>query len=465
MSNQFEDIFKQRFNDFEMKPRASLFSDIIAKKKQKRRKVIWIAATIVGFIATGIAIYFNSNFSSSSSELAQTTEEVIEESSVDKKNNNVVEPAEKDAEDQSLLNCYNRGPNIKISLLDVSDIEQLKDKASSNKDTELQSELAQDFEEILAKDQGINTDKARVFVKDEVFEADILKPEYIQEAEKRFELDKEKETKSLDLNEEANEAEPQRASIVAQNKPDEPQKLMKEERIPHSSKWGIDANAGIGISIPLFSNSELSQRSTTESRGFAHQIEVSAWYRINKQLRLNAGLAYANYSYSLNYNEPDLLDISTEEIEIKETIIHPTLGEIVRYRTEVVNDTNLIPGAKYNETNTYKFVTLPIGLEYNFYIGNRWTVSPRARALLAIQTNANGYYVANNTLHQLPNEPNSMLGLNQTDFTLGIAYRMNDKFEAQWLPNTQVSFHKKNGQGVDIRHLGIFNAVGIRYNF
>jgi hypothetical protein len=477
MSDNIEDIFKQRFDDFEMEPRASLFNDILSKKKKKRRKAIWIAAATIGVLTIGTSLYIHQQSSSSLAELNPEKQEKIEEQVANSTNDNIEQQLNKSAKDESLLNCYSPAgiditeEYIPNALQTPNSLNQgnhkitQKDGKTSQLTADIQKELAKEYQEILDVDRNIKTNKAKVFVKDEVYEADIIKPEHLEEAKKRFELEKQDNSGANEANSKNEElSEISSVSVEKQETRDNKEQNV-EHSIPAISKWGIDVNAGAGLSIPLFGNAEMNQRATTESRGFAHQFELSTWYRLNSKVRFSIGLAYSTYNYSLNFTQPDVLDITSQEVEIKETIIHPVLGEIERLRKETIQDTTIIKGDIFSETNRYQFVTLPIGAEYNFYLGNRWTISPRLRGLILLNTAVNGYYVADNTLHQLPEESYHKRGLQQADLGIGVAYRFSKNLEASWSPNTQFSISKLDMNTPEIRHLGLFNSVGLRYNF
>lgn len=184
--------------------------------------------------------------------------------------------------------------------------------------------------------------------------------------------------------------------VVAQN-PDEEQ--IEEEKqsenaidlpTPPIKPFSIQIEAGPSYAYRTLNG----ERSLVDMRNAAEAVKASSVFgvKFNYELGTNwetfAGLTYTSRSEAMNHT-----DVNTVTEEVVKTVDVVVIDPVEGARTEQVQirtTENREVSTKTNSTNTYQRLLVPVGLRYNFFLGERWNLSPSLEGAVQVWNRNSG---------------------------------------------------------------------------
>ncbi|PCJ63577.1 MAG: hypothetical protein COA58_15680 [Bacteroidetes bacterium] len=471
MSNEIENIFQEKFKNFESTPSAGLFDAIQAKRKKKRRVIwIWSAAAIL-FLSTGIgfSLLKDQNNNSISTDDTPTTESAntnlesknttLSISPIDEQTDITIESTFESEQSTNSKVEFNleakpiNSENYVIHEMEspISSETPILDKPDSPISNQ---ELATLFKKIASENKGADITKAKVFTRKGKTEVDIIvETKAIEGSEANI-----PETKDEDI---ANVTE---ANNEEKNKTTTPPPTHKLVKL---SRWSIEATSSIGLGGRTISGATdyVSLRNLTESARISNSFTLSGIYQLDPKWNIQTGFILLNRNENFNHSTNDYVQYNEREEQRTETIIHPVLGEIERTYTVVVTDTIVTSGIKTNNINKHTLLSIPLILERELMSNNKWSVMSKGGVMVSIYTNSQGNIVnESNQVSLLETAGVKTSGTYSALFGLGTMYKASDRVSILLYPQVNFGLNSsfENRLAFKQREIGIYTHLGLR---
>ena len=474
MSTEIENIFKQKFENFESAPSAGLFDKIQAARAKKKRKAIWMwssAALLLFSLGLGYTVLSTSSDSKlakdntiekeQKTELITSEEEifpVIENNKFPPSANESIDP-KKEVQSSKTKSQTTGGANSfvaqkeikRTSSIDHTVLPQAK-KRTVNK------ELAKLYQKIHDANKNADPKKAKIFTRNGESEVD-LSAINLANLTKRNIPEIKTPITNIDSANAAQIDRPQDGDKAAKNLPIG--KLVK------LSRWSIEASAAGGLGSRILSGPSdyVAMRNTTESVKFSTAYNLNVLYRINTKWSAQTGVSLINRRENISYTSADQMTFMQREETRTEIIIHPVLGEIQREYTVTVTDSSVQKGNQTNQTDTYLSASIPLVFERGLYEGKKWSLMNKIGILAGIYSHANGQIVTGEGQSEdLQAIPIKSTGFHSFTYGIGAAYKCTDRISLIVYPQAFIGLNSalKTSAGISQKELGFYTHFGLR---
>ena len=474
MSNEIENIFKQKFENFESAPSAGLFDKIQAARAKKKRKAIWMwssAALLLFSLGLGYTVLSTSSDSKlakdntiekeQKTELITSEEEifpVIENNKFPPSANESIDP-KKEVQSSKTKSQTTGGANSFVAQKEIKRTSSIDHTVSPQaKKRTVNEELAKLYQKIHDANKNADPKKAKIFTRNGESEVD-LSAINLANLTKRNIPEIKTPITNIDSTTLAQIATPKDADKADINLPIG--KLVK------LSRWGIEASAAGGLGSRILSGPTdyVAMRNTTESVKFSTAYNLNVLYRINTKWSAQTGVSLVNRRENLSYTSADQMTYMQREETRTETIIHPVLGEIQREYTVTITDSSVQKGNETNQTNTYLSASIPLVLERGLYEGEKWSLMTKIGVLAGIYSNANGQIVTGEGQSEdLQATPTKSVGFHSFTYGIGAAYKCTDRISLIVYPQAFIGLNSALKTSADIsqKELGFYTHFGLR---
>jgi hypothetical protein len=472
MSNEIENIFKQKFENFESAPSAGLFDKIQAARAKKKRIVIWMwssAALLLFSLGLGYTVLSTSSDSKLAEdktiEKEQKTELITSEEQIfpvienDKFQPLANESIDSKEEVQSPKIKTTGGANSFVSQKETKRPSSIDDTVLPQAENRtVNEELAKLYQKIHDANKNADPKKAKVFTRNGESEVD-LSAINLENLTKRNIPEIKTAITNIDSTTVAQIDRPQDGDKADNNLPI--RKLVK------LSRWSIEASAAGGFGSRILSGPTdyVAMRNTTESVKFSTAYNLNVLYRINTKWSAQTGVSLVNRRENLSYTSVDQMTYMQREETRTETIIHPVLGEIEREYTVTVTDSSVQKGNETKQTNTYLSASIPLVLERGLYEGEKWSLMTKIGVLAGIYSNANGQIVTEEGKSEdLQPIPTKSAGFHSFTYGIGAAYKCTDRISLIVYPQAFIGLNSALKTNADIsqKELGFYTHFGLR---
>jgi hypothetical protein len=489
MSNEIENIFKEKFDNFEAAPREGLFDAILAKRKKKRRAIwMWSAAALV-LLGTSYGILSNLPSDTPSTDsvvennnpkkiiktddgketigfrqvdtyIGKTTEnKKVASNDIEQQ---ISEPSKGISESEG-----NSRPTIRDEQPETPryvDTRPIKDEIpiisnpipKSTLDSPISTqELADLYKQIAANDKNADITKAKLFTKTRTSEVDLIKG-------RNFISPKNEDPKTI-----IKKSTDQESPIIDVDGNEDKTTPPPIHKLVKLSKWSIETSAAGGIGGRSISGAKdyVSLRNLTESSKISTAISITGIYQIDPLWNVQAGFNYTNRRENFTHTSDDKTTYSQHDEIRTETIIHPVLGEIEREYSVTVMDTNTIDGITSNNTNNYKTINIPVVLERELINHKKWSVMAKGGAMVSIYGQTIGNIVnESNQITELNSSESRQSGMISGILGLGAMYAPTDRISIVLYPQANVGFNSRFNSNVAFtqREMGLYTHLGLR---
>ncbi len=490
MSKDIENIFKQKFENFESAPSADLL-DKIQNARSKKKRAIWIWSSAAVIASAGIIGLLLIDFDSEKSnnrEITQleiglldntelnTASENFENQNNEQSTGNIAEGLSKkqnNAFDQ--VRTPNEGlPSLENEKLDKTPLKASTESTSPQKQI-ANAQLADLFQKIASKTDNTNLEGGTLYHRNLVQQLSEA-PSIVSKSMSDLSSNLEFKPNDLTLNDESNSDEKVQETDFSENdnlitKEETEEKEDKNKKLPiyklvDKSRWSISASAGLGIGGRSLSGNSLyvENRNNTEFQQLSNAVDLRLIYDISPKWSIQFGINRAERNENFFYEESDKLITVYREEERTETVIHPVLGTYTRTYTVTVEEEQLEEGKTYNSNNVYTNVTIPISLERELYSNKYVAVMARSGILIGISSKASGENLnQENKVFKLNSETYRTSGINFAHIGIGAALRASDRVSLIAYPEYRFGLNSAyNGTIINQREFAFYTDLGIR---
>ncbi|MGB1038681.1 MAG: hypothetical protein ACPGYY_08545 [Bacteroidia bacterium] len=487
MSNEIEDIFKQKFQNFTSTPSEGLFEAIIAKRA-KKRKAIWIWSAVALLFTIGSFTFYNFN-NSIDSNVPEMTQNNSKSSSLeikeDQKTNVVESPVEVVvSNDPSIAQFNNDLVSPTLESIEISDSQKdevkivqqgepqsyyepiaannnnRQEKPDANEESE--SNRTEDFAKLFAELESNGDTKSEgvtMFIKDSKYHLDEIPNQSENDSSKESE-DEERfdvatnTTNSITPDSDAsNEQSPDKSKLMSG-----PNEL---------SKWRIELSSGLGIAGRHLSGNQeyISKRNNSENAEISYAFDIRAGYQFLPMWNLQMGLNAAMRNESFVHQLPNTTTTTTRTENREETIIHPVFGVITRKYEVEITETEEVVGEKTNYTNKFTQITVPVEIEGTVYRANNLTLMVKSGLLVGLNSNGKGRMLTEEgVLNSIQELEYKKSGIHSMNFGIGIGYDLSPKATIIMYPQARYALNSSfsNRTAFNQREMGIYSHIGLR---
>ena len=430
-SNNIEDIFKHRFENFEEQPSADLFNRIQAKQK-KNKMAIWWTAAVVGLLLVASGLFFL--IPSKMEQPVAKTESAIEPSStktdlVSPEMSNKIEILDNEEE---YVSAVPNTPKIKAQSAFPQNDEisvPLKVEAPKVDNEVVDRNLANKFNEILAEKGIKNPDKATIYIKDKMY--DVGQRPKISPERNPNNAEDAKPAKNDLLDNQDKPQTPPLIDDIAKNS-EEPNENDLPNNAHRANKWSLQiaGSPGYGTRFLSGSNNTVDTRNTTESNQLSYFAEVLGVYSFSEKWNAGVGISYQNRN--------EAFSMEKETIHQQTVINYDTFivyQEPLPPRQVIISDTSYefsssVEALKHQ--NHYHILSIPLFAERIFYIENsNWTIFTQAGISAAVWQKSKGQIAEGDldNLLELNTLNKNKIGINGVLLGAGVGYKLSDKVE------------------------------------
>lgn len=478
MKNEIENIFKQKFENFEAAPSAGLFDAIVAKRAKKKRAIwIWSAAALLATVSVvslwSLSDKTPSNFAEEKTELPQqndltpiVTEDIVSTDRPNEKieedavvvSNNTEKSTNSSVSKQAIVKSSST-PELSKTLPKKSieiDNKVNKPVAKENGTDAPQNEWAQLFAQIEQQNTNNDIRKGTLFLGNKK-----------QTVDNNPEIDK---AHTMTIKDESNVPSPilkKTKEEAIKIEEDENQGPFPTGKLVALSKWKIQTSAGLGYASRTLSatNKEYVQlRDNTENIATSYQLGANVIYQFAPKWNVQAGLQYTVRNEQFGYDQ-EMYTIENKEVTRTEIVIHPVLGEIERSYTETVADTT----SRYMQTtasqNRFQTISVPLVLERNLYTAKKWSLLAKAGVLAGLYSERSGLLMSRSSeVQEYALLPTRKAGINSAMFGLGVQYHISPRVSVLAYPeaNMQLNSSTKSEAGFAQKDWGVYTHFGLR---
>lgn len=234
-------------------------------------------------------------------------------------------------------------------------------------------------------------------------------------------------------------------------------------------KWSISLAYGAGIGGRSFEeNTDESRtidvRNESEKQLYSHAADLSVSYKLSDQLEVYSGLNYFNRREKMSFER--VTESTQMHIDSREVIeYHPIYGP----RTVTLYDTSyqtLKVKENLSSNNSYRHVTVPLGLKYTLYYGEKLGFYMNGNMGLEVYTKTEGVILDGdlNEVNLSSNFSRTRLGTSLSA-GMGVVYRMNDRMFALFEPRATLYLSPVNNDSYRLNQLdqvgGLY--IGLKY--
>lgn len=482
MSKELENIFKEKFENFEAKPSSDLFDKIQSKRNKKRGGWIWTAAAfvLISSATVGGFVYFNSELQDS--DHTETVKVLTEpEMQNVEKSTSLPHPDEisqSDSETDQMVPSYIDLNSDNQKLNNGQTVSNKNDRVHSNTDpsisltndtnAEVQSrgentkivnqKLADLYKAIVAKEQAEKVRRSKTnssSTKGNVIEVDHSNKNNIENhtdiAVINADRIEDNTDSQNDLDAETNE----------NNVPLPIHKLVK------LSKWSIELTAGAGYADRLLSgeSSYITLRNESETPQISYMADLRAVYELSPKWNVQLGLNALRRNESFEYKLPNTTVTKERQETRTETVIHPVLGSYEREYTVTITETKEVEGETVTADNTFTFVNIPLAFERNLISRNNLTLTARAGVSAGIFSSANGYFLVSIAdIAELNENEHKTWGIHTVNLGLGALYTVSDRLTLVAYPQINFGLNSSFADQYILtqKHVSALGTIGIR---
>lgn len=475
MSNEIENIFKQKFENFESTPSAGLFDRIQAARAKKKRIVIWMWSS-AAILLLSLGLGYTVLSTSSENTLAEdntiekeqktdliTSEEqifpVIKNDKFQPLANENIDPKQNVQSSENTKSKSIEGVNILVSQKETKRPSSVDDTVLPQAENRMvNEELAKLYQKIHDANKNADPKKAKVFTRNGESEVDLSSINLENLTKRDIPVVKTPIT-NIDSSNVAQTTTPKADEKADNNLPI--YKLVK------LSRWSIEASAAGGLGSRILSGPAdyITIRNTTESVKFSTAYNLNVLYRINTKWSAQTGVSLVNRREKLSYTAADQMTYTQREETRTETIIHPVLGEIEREYTVTVTDSSMQKGNQTKQTNTYLSAAIPLVLERGLYEGEKWSLMTKIGVLAGIYSNTNGQIATGEGQSKdLQPIPSKSAGFHSFTYGIGAAYKCTDRISLIVYPQAFIGLNSalKTNADVSQKELGFYTHFGLR---
>lgn len=491
MSNEIEDIFKQKFDNFTSAPSEGLFDAIMAKRAKKRR-AIWIWSAVALLFTIGSFTLYNVDKADSSnlSQLSQTNAVADPLESEEAQNNLGLEPQDENEVSNSSSNNnvplelnpssikqsdefqYQKVEN-KVVVAEESPLIGESNKQVSSKENnsdgenlETKNDLGDNRTQIFAKlfaeleaTSNPSSDGITMYIKDAEYQIDEIPNQ--DETNSKNEAEDEVIDDKVSSVDTSSTKDPNTSVVQSPNKANlitGPNEL---------GKWRVELTTGLGMAGRSLSGNQayITQRNSSENAQISYGFDLRAGYQFtpkwNLQMGINATMRNENFVYQL----PNSIVTTTRIENREETIIHPVFGVIKRNYEVEITETEEIVGEKTTSENRFTQITLPLELEGSLFRSNDVSVLIKGGILLGINSKGDGQMLTEEGLVSAIQELEyKKSGIHSMNFGLGLGYDINPKTTLLFYPQARYALGSafKNAATFEQREFGIYSHIGLR---
>jgi hypothetical protein len=474
MSNEIENIFKQKFENFESAPSAGLFDKIQAARAKKKRIVIWMwssAALLLFSLGLGYTVLSTSSDiklaedktieKEQKTKLSTSEEQIFPAIEHDKFLSSGNESIDSREEVQSSktksqttggANSFVAQKEIKRTLsIDRTVLPQAKKRT-------VNEELAKLYQKIHNANKNADPKKAKIFTRNGESEVDLSAINLANLTKRNI-----PEIKTPITNIDSANA----FQIDRPQDGDKADKNLPIGKLVKLSRWSIEASAAGGLGSRILSGPSdyVAMRNTTESVKFSTAYNLNVLYRINTKWSAQTGVSLINRRENLSYTSADQMTYMQREETRTEIIIHPVLGEIEREYTVTVTDSSVQKRNQTNQTDTYLSASIPLVFERGLYEGEKWSLMNKIGILAGIYSHANGQIVTGERQSEdLQAIPTKSTGFHSFTYGIGAAYKCTDRISLIVYPQAFIGLNSalKTSAGISQKELGFYTHFGLR---
>lgn len=474
MSNEIENIFKQKFENFESAPSAGLFDKIQAARAKKKHIVIWMwssAALLLFSLGLGYTVLSTSSDSKlaedntigkeQNTELITSEEQIFPVIENDKFPPSADESIDTKEEVQSpkTKSKATGGANSFVSQKETKRPSSIDDTVLPQAENRtVNEELAKLYQKIHDANKNADPKKAKIFTRNGESEVDLSAINLANLTKRNI-----PEIKTPITNIDSANA----AQIDRPQDGDKADKNLPIGKLVKLSRWSIEASAAGGLGSRILSGPSdyVAMRNTTESVKFSTAYNLNVLYRINTKWSAQTGVSLINRRENISYTSADQMTYKQREETRTEIIIHPVLGEIQREYTVTATDSSLQQGNKTEQTNTYLSASIPLVLERVLYEGEKWSLMNKIGILAGIYSHANGQIVTGEGQSEdLQAIPTKSAGFHSFTYGIGAAYKCTDRISLIVYPQAFIGLNSalKTSAGISQKELGFYTHFGLR---
>lgn len=484
MSNKIENIFKDKFENYESAPSAGLFEAIIDKRAQKKRVILWYWAATAAVITAAIimAVWPSSTGESEASRdlstlqtpsKPQTAEQElmneVPELVTNKKKSTTAEeikiPLQKGSPKNASSTSSNKQTYAKPTIPNSNignDIAAPKqaDKVPTIGD----QKLADRYNEIVAKNKNADPTKTKIFT---------TKGELNVETNRTPAATRENQPKAENPKIETNQ--PTEAEELETNKINDPIAEASEpantplpvHKLNKYSGWSIEIAQGLGMGTKQLSGNKeyVTLRRETDKNRLSYSAELAVGYQITPKWTIITGVNLVKRNEKFTYTSPEQELINSRDEVRTETVIHPVLGTYTREYIVTIRDTAKIPGITTAQANSYTTISIPLYAERLLWSQNKWNLWSKVGVLTSINQKANGVTISTeNGLQELSTLTFKKMGVTSVNVGLGASYDATDRVQITLYPQGRYGLNNSLiGQAYQQRELGIYTQLGLRF--
>ena len=491
MNNEIENIFREKFDNFEATPREGLFDAILAKRKRKRRALwMWSAAALV-LLGTSVGVISSYNADSNTdNSIANDKTLIPDESSMQEndtseyagfktvdhfidteksspkdlalkvetnKNSELTEDSKKELATSTKQRSLPIASNNRIIPKDIRPVEADPSFTSVNNTQTTNQDLAELYKQIAAENKNTDLTKATLFTKTGTLEIDY----------KREPISPKSKTEEPPHSKSEEPVKPINTSTQTPEIQDKTTTTPPIHKLVKLSRWSIETSAAAGVGSRDIKGEQqyVALRDMTESSMLSNSWSVNGIYQFNPKWNVQSGINLINRKENFEYTSEDKT-VYTERTETKtETVIHPVLGEIEREYTLTVKDSQTIAGTATNHTNRYRTVSIPIVLERTLLTHNKWSILAKGGTMVSIYSKTSGIVInGNSEITDINSGETRQQGMVSGIFGLGAMFTPSDRISLVLYPQTNVGINSSYSSRVAFtqREMGLYIHTGLR---
>ncbi|MBR9917133.1 hypothetical protein GYB29_05495 [bacterium] len=486
MSKEFENSFREKFQNFESEVSPDLFDKIVSARNSKRRgawffsnRMIWSAAALL-LIGLSTILYFTmgekEQVNTDNRELVN--QEIVQEDSRNQEFNNSElsgdndQPLENETEVSSETEVLSNESSERV----VSNNDRDRSRSITRPTVDERNDEDRNTTDVATEDGNLEVDDETEVTIDPPI-VDNRKPK----VDNISADDSGSEDEANLLNETPQDPNPKNPMVLendindgestgGQTSPDK-----KEDKDDPDGPYGPKTNFSFDVYVGpgetyrdlLTTNTEWQNaRNRAESSLLGVQVGIGINYNLNqdKTWKISSGIRMTQARIGFNHaNTWNTYDTSYSKREI--TVINPPpIGPTI----VTITDTNVtaVPHEdRFKATNTIFSLRVPLELERSFHIGTNWTVLAKAGVTYSFMSQRSGYSL--NAAGEII--PQEQLSINRYSawnsvWAAGLAYRVNQNLSVIAYPHFNYAFGRTYTQnaGINEREYGIYTHFGIR---
>jgi hypothetical protein len=473
MNREIEDIFKNKFENFESQPSADLFNRIQAKQKSKRKAAFLRYAAIFGLVITGGLLFLGLPSKLGQSEEGKLSEsrDIIQQSAPVEKTD--IEPTNQEIQNETSEPIVD-SKNEKTTQSPLKSRENHTTPLNKSLDLDnkiVNKQLADRFNEILAQNKNKDPNKATVFAKDKMYDVGQRPKEEIKNSKVETPVSAENKDEETRTNERENLLLEQ--AVANKIQAPETEEKPEDEDLPNnahrSRNWTLQLAAGPGYADRILTGppNSVMARNNSEKPRISYNADILAIYRLNSKWNVASGLSYVQYNEAFDFSKTTTSitpQIKYDTITIYQNPLPPR--QVILIDTTYISNTET---TRYQDHNTYKTIQVPISLERIFTINEKLNVYAQTAINATVWKQSTGLVLdgEDQSIVELSSIANSKLGLDAVSLGIGVGYKLDERTQLIFYPKANYMFNSRFGDSYAIKQseIGLFTNFGLRYKF